>query len=128
MDNGVDDGPKLGAFGTGEAIAAWLGRPQEGARYYVLCVMLCYVMHVGGGVLCNGVLACGVKVIGLFEGQSFVPTYVGIDMLKKEGGIDRFLLGDGCNNVSSRRKHLIPESLTNILEKVCKKSEENGQK
>ena len=49
-------------------------------------------------------------------------------MLKKEGGIDQFLLGDGCKNVSSRRKHLIPESLTNILEKVCKKSEENGQK
>ena len=46
------------------------------------------------------------------KGQSFVPTYVGIDMLKKEGGIDQFLLGDGCKNV----------------EKVCKKSDENGQK
>ena len=49
-------------------------------------------------------------------------------MPKKEGGIDRFLLGDGCKNVSSRRKHLIPESLTNILEKVSKKSEEKGEK
>ena len=49
-------------------------------------------------------------------------------MLKKEGGIDRFLLGDGCKNVSSRRKHLIPENLTNILEKNSKKSEETGKK
>ena len=66
MDDGVDDGPKLGAFGTGEAIAAWLGRPREGARYYVvLCVM---VVLCGGGVLCNGVPVCGVKVIGLFVG------------------------------------------------------------
>ena len=49
-------------------------------------------------------------------------------MLKKEGGIDRFFLGNGCKNVSSRKKHLIPESLTNFLEKVSKKSEENGEK
>ena len=73
MDDGVDVGPKLGAFRTGEAIAAWLGRPREVARYYVLCVMLCYVMHVGGGVLCNGVLACGVKVIGLLKGNLLSP-------------------------------------------------------
>ena len=33
--------PSLANFGTGEAIAAWLGRPQEGAHYYVvLCVMV----------------------------------------------------------------------------------------
>ena len=49
-------------------------------------------------------------------------------MLKKEGGIDRYFLGKGCKIVSSRRKNLIPASLTNILEKVSKKSEENGEK
>ena len=50
-------------------------------------------------------------------------------MLKIDGGIDQFLLGNGCKIVSSRRKNLIPESLsTNILEKVSKKSEENGKK
>ena len=48
-------------------------------------------------------------------------------MLKIEGGIDWFLLGNGCKIVSSRRKNLIPASLTNILEKVSKKSEENGE-
>ena len=48
-------------------------------------------------------------------------------MLKKEGGIDRFLVGNGRKNVSIMRKHLIPESLTNILEKVSKKSEGSGK-
>ena len=49
-------------------------------------------------------------------------------MLKIEGGIDRFLFGNGCKIVSGRRKNLIPASLSNILEKVSKKSEGNGEK
>ena len=46
--------------------------------------------------------------------------------IKIEGGIDRFFLGNGCKIVSSSRKNLIPASLTNILEKVSKKSESEG--
>ena len=75
------------------------------------------------------------KVIGLFlldiiemKRANFAPTYAGIDMLKIEGGIDRCFLGNRCKIVSSRRKKLIPAILTNILEKVSKKSEENGKK
>ena len=52
MGDGVDDGSKLGAFGTGEVIAAWLGRPREGACYYELCVMLCYVMRMWAVMFC----------------------------------------------------------------------------
>ena len=59
---------------------------------------------------------------------NFAPTYAGIDTLKIEGGIDQYLLGNGCKIVSSRRKNLIHASLTTILEKVSKKSEGNGKK
>ena len=47
-------------------------------------------------------------------------------MLKIEGGIDRYFRGNGCKIVSSRRKNLIPASLTNILEKVSKKAKIRG--
>jgi len=54
----VDNGPKLAAFGTGDAIAAWLGQPQEGARYYVvLCVIvvLWYVEALFCATVCSRV-------------------------------------------------------------------------
>ena len=50
------------------------------------------------------------KVIGLLldiiemKRANFAPTYAGIDMLKIEGGIDRYFLGNGCKIVSSRKK------------------------
>ena len=75
------------------------------------------------------------EVIGLLlniiemKRANFAPTYAGRDMLKMEGSIDRYFLGNGCKVVSSRRKNLIPASLTNnILEKNSKKSEGIGEK